>query len=685
MHRIKLCFLAAAMAILLQIWGLPAAKADPPLPTLMEELERLNAALGAGANVTDRRPVSMGLVTDAIEDRLGYRIKPIDSIDTVPSGSFAEREAASARPPRGVVLAPSFETAIPLSGVSGDALILFYGVSVDHLPGFESWPDVADLRKVELLNENKLSFAYESSPSGSGWQSLAGPVDEFGHTVSWDRAIEWGIVVIDSSSVMLSYTLLDASPDAFIASNTVAVPNRTEDGILKGSVWLLRSDLEIAAQPAGLDLKVGGSADVTVTFSPSGLVSHDLVWTGLNGVVSVGRKGSGDVYSVTGLTAGSAVLNAAASADRTVSFDLPVTVSADSSGPGPGLEPDPVETLLSPLNTALFPHKVAPLTALSAQARQAIADYGVAGPAPLSKAPAGNASFAKKTSPANELEGYVNLLPSFSASVVLSAGTTGNVLALSFASNLAGLEGFGNWKNLNDNERVLLLNTLNVVLAYEYASSWVTLVGAAPSGTTPSTATWGEALAAGIVAFAAEGLTFNYAVLDGAGGPFAAGNLLAVPDGAKDGKLNDPVWLMRRQSDTPPLVVPPTSIALSPAAVTLKEGAAATVTATVLPLGATDKTLLWSVADAAVAKIESTATADVWRVTGLAEGATVLTAAASADRAVRQTLSVTVEPKDEEEKPGGITGKSGSSGGCALSAWSLLILGFPLLRFRKNK
>ena len=39
---------------------------------------------------------------------------------------------------------------------------------------------------------------------------------------------------------------------------------------------------------------------------------------------------------------------------------------------------------------------------------------------------------------------------------------------------------------------------------------------------------------------------------DGVGNPFASGNMMFVPDGVKDNKLVDPVWLMKKNPEVPP-------------------------------------------------------------------------------------------------------------------------------------
>ena len=106
------------------------------------------------------------------------------------------------------------------------------------------------------------------------------------------------------------------------------------------------------------------------------------------------------------------------------------------------------------------------------------------------------------------------------------------VLELSFAMT---------WADLNNAQRLNLLQRLGTVLAYEYvspASGWAMLVG--PN----ALLTWDDALTAGIVRFDAVGITLRCAVTDGTDALHAIGNVLVVPDGTSDGKLLDPVWLL---------------------------------------------------------------------------------------------------------------------------------------------
>lgn len=206
------------------------------------------------------------------------------------------------------------------------------------------------------------------------------------------------------------------------------------------------------------------------------------------------------------------------------------------SDPDPESSQQPLAVLLSALNAALAPHSVAPLSTIPATVGT-----------PITQALPSNVAFAKKGTPIPAYPGYGTPVPSFSASLVLGSGTTGDVLALSYAIDVSALPGFGGWKTLTDDGKVALLNAQNISFTYEYEGSmWKGLLGAG------TLLPWAEALGAGVVEFTDKGLVLNYAVVDGVGSdgePYASGGVLVIFDLAEDGKIVDPVWLMQKTAD----------------------------------------------------------------------------------------------------------------------------------------
>ncbi len=320
------------------------------------------------------------------------------------------------------------------------------------------------------------------------------------------------------------------------------------------------------------------------------------------------------------------------SADVVAGFtDLQVTNdSTVAPDPGPGPTQQSLAVLLVALNDALAPHSVAPLAPIPAAVG-----------APITQALASNAAFAKKVAPIPAYPGTRTPIPSFSASVLLGSGTTGDTLALRYAVDLSALPGFGNWKNPDDGGKVALLNAQNISFAYEYEdSTWKGLLGA------ESRFPWADALGAGVVEFTEKGIVLNYAVIDGlgpdsSGEPFASGGVLVIPDLAKDNKIDDPVWLTRK-------MVVPTALTLTPASLTLKKGESAAVKVAFTPADATEREIIWTIGDSAFVSVTKAASGtDTWTVKGLSEGITSLTAVSGADGRVRSPLlTVTVLPAE---------------------------------------
>ena len=93
-----------------------------------------------------------------------------------------------------------------------------------------------------------------------------------------------------------------------------------------------------------------------------------------------------------------------------------------------------------------------------------------------------------------------------------------------------------------------------------------------------------------------------------------------IPDGASDGRIVDPVWLLRAK-------IAPTGVTLDKTSLSLRKGATYTLTATVAPANATDKTVVWSSGNTSVATVDVTITGTPaglkFRAIGLPAGLTL--------------------------------------------------------------
>ena len=87
-----------------------------------------------------------------------------------------------------------------------------------------------------------------------------------------------------------------------------------------------------------------------------------------------------------------------------------------------------------------------------------------------------------------------------------------------------------------------------------------------------------------------------------------------IPDGASDGRIVDPVWLLRAK-------IAPTGVTLDKTSLSLRKGETYTLTATVAPANATDKTVAWSSGNTNVATVDGKG-----KVTGVAAGNALVTA-----------------------------------------------------------
>ena len=369
---------------------------------------------------------------------------------------------------------------------------------------------------------------------------------------------------------------------------------------------------------------------VTLTLSPAiaygdtDVVVNYLAYNAAD-TDGIGFLDSADSYIPTALdgfaTSGIAVANS--------------TPDPNGGGQNPGT-PTSLETFLSGLNGKFLAGTLSvsvppgtPTNALTAIGQK----EGIAATAVTKTA---GATFTPTTKPVLPLNtgDALAVAQSFSVSVPVggTSGTTGNVLILRMVIEVDKLPGFEAWKTLTGDRKTALLGEWNVTLDYEYPDKWAIMVGKG------GVLSWSAAVAAGIVSFTDTSVVFDYATFDsGSSTPYAAGDLMAIPDGTSDGKIVDPVWLLLDR-------IVPTGVTLTPSSLYLKKGESKAVTASFVPVHANDKELIWSVGNPSVASVAKAAGADTWNVSGLTEGVTVLTATVSTDRNVKATATVTVQP-----------------------------------------
>ena len=408
-----------------------------------------------------------------------------------------------------------------------------------------------------------------------------------------------------------------------------------------------------AFSPATLSYSLSVANSVqSITLTPTAVPSGSTVTVTFNGT-----DVTTPLYTVSGLQVGAntITINVLDGGSGQVTT-YTVTVNR-AAAPDPDPTPTTLQslsTLLMPLNTAISPSSVTPLTTIP----KAVG-------APIARTYSKNASFNKKTSPTTPLTGYTPLTPSFTSSVTLGSGTTGDTLALKYSVDVSSQAGFENWNNLSDNEKIALLNNLNVIFAYEYNDgTWKTLTGEG------GVLSWSAAFSAGIVSLTDTGIVLNYAVTDATGDPSANGSVMVIPDGVKDNKIIDPVWLMKKGVVLPVL---PAKIELAPATPTVEVGTTTTITATVTPDNAADKSVTWTSSDPSVASVSG------GTVTGVKTGKVTITATANADINVKATVEVTVTAADLNQN------KSSGGGGCN-AGLGVTVLGLTLMaRVKKVK
>lgn len=141
----------------------------------------------------------------------------------------------------------------------------------------------------------------------------------------------------------------------------------------------------------------------------------------------------------------------------------------------------------------------------------------------------------------------------------------------------------------------------------------------------------------------------------------AENKILLIFDGVANGKIFDPIVLMRK--------TPASTLQIRPTSVTVNVNGVADVTVT-------GGSVTWTVADGKIAKIEPTNTPGAYKVTGLAAGATTMTATLDGDPTVTAVLTVKVNS-------GGGSSSSCDAAAGAMGLGLLALAGVMGIRKRK--
>jgi hypothetical protein len=152
--------------------------------------------------------------------------------------------------------------------------------------------------------------------------------------------------------------------------------------------------------------------------------------------------------------------------------------------------------------------------------------------------------FIPRDAPAAAIDGYFNLRGSFEMIISLDKSSSADSLGLTLFIGVAGIDGFERWGSVVPFDRAEMLSGMDVRLIYEFMSgspggeAFLTLVGDGGA------LSWREAVDAGVVVLSKDGITLNYIVKDAVGDLRVAGSALVIPDGRRDFRLEDPVWLI---------------------------------------------------------------------------------------------------------------------------------------------
>jgi hypothetical protein len=152
--------------------------------------------------------------------------------------------------------------------------------------------------------------------------------------------------------------------------------------------------------------------------------------------------------------------------------------------------------------------------------------------------------FIPRDAPAAVMDGCINLRDSFEMIISLDKNSAADSLGLTLFIDIAGIDGFERWRSIVPFNRADMLSGMGVKLIYEFVDcqpggeGFLTLVGGGGA------LSWHEAVDAGVVSLSKDGITLNYVVKDAAGELSVVGSALVIPDGRRDFRLEDPVWLI---------------------------------------------------------------------------------------------------------------------------------------------
>ncbi len=480
------------------------------------------------------------------------------------------------------------------------------------------------------------------SVAGCYWNKDAAPgiangIGDKGGTPSDDGAAGLGTGDFAVASHFTGWDLSGTgTPDGHAWFYPAWDPGRPRPAVFFGSDGSPRARIA----PLKLSFDANGAKTVNLIFVGdwiSYLVTGYVPPQGLDGLTFVPGCNMLVVTYMNGTRSGTeeAGLRYAASGDLTLtaSFDITV-VPTYVPPPGPSPEPPP------PSPCAGSQHICGALRALDAELKNPSVSVrnvprptleeiakrlGLSAVTVLRTVPAG--AFRPISPAALNDPKYTALSGSFGVSIDLTKcpAVNGNAIALTVDEALPAKTGelFEGWANMTDARRLAKLSEENVRFIYEFSGGTSSLI--------PGVASWAEALAAGAVSFTPAGVAFGCVVVNASGDSFLSGNVMAIPDGdGRDGKLLDPLWLVKAKSAAM-LEVAPRSMDI--------------------PVGGTNDVtvkggdVVWTVADGTIAKIEPAGTPGLYRVTGLAVGTTTMTAALVADPSETAAVTVTVGEK----------------------------------------
>lgn len=306
----------------------------------------------------------------------------------------------------------------------------------------------------------------------------------------------------------------------------------------------------ISIAPAGdFNLQAGGTRQLYATVSPENASNRNVSWSSSNtSVATVGNTGL-----VTAVAAGSSRITARASGGSGVEASVNVTVSA---APSTGYAELPrsaavqsqltsvnnqmvssgVQMEFASLNNAMANWKPGTNQELLASVQQAtLTEESSPSSRPSGWTSTGKPSVVVDVDATGTADGKVLLLPVTMEYTLRSGELTSLLGAARAASVLADPAGYAD----------VLFGTL-ALFKETAGGAFLNLV---PDAVSPA-----SAMNAGILTLKGGSslvVTLSFLVADDAGSASFDGAQLIVPDGIRDGHIQDPLWLMKAKSETP--------------------------------------------------------------------------------------------------------------------------------------